>query len=195
VPLTQELLLVDFENVQQVDLSRLDGIINVVIFVGASQKAIPIELVTSAQKLGARVTWQKVVGNGSNALDFHIACHLGRVLEKSPQVHCIVLSKDRGFDPLLCQLNKIGLKCKRINSLLELDPKRAPVDEPNYKRVVEILGKSEKKTRPRKRKTLSQYISSIFQKKIAQKDIDRIIDMLFANKMIAETNNTVSYGF
>ena len=193
--MTQELLLVDFENVQQVDLSRLDEGCHVIIFVGASQKAIPIELVTYAQKLGARVEWQKIEGNGSNALDFCIACHLGRMLEKSPQVHCIVLSKDKGFDPLLRQLNKIGLKCKRINSLLELDPKPAPVDDPNYKRVLEVLGKSANKTRPRRLKTLSLHISSIFQKNIAQKDIDRIIDMLFANKMISETNNTISYEF
>jgi hypothetical protein len=195
VPLTQELLLVDFENVHKVDLSRLEDSTNVIIFVGASQKAIPIELVTSAQKLGARVEWQKSEGNGKDALDFHIACHLGRVLEKSPQVHCIVLSKDKGFDPLLRHLNKTGLRCKRINSLLELDPNSAPVDDPNYTRVVEVLGKIDKKTRPRKLKTLSPYISSIFQKNIAQKDIDRIIDMLFANKMISETNKTISYAF
>ena len=193
--MTGKLLLVDFENVQQVNLSRLGDITKVIIFVGASQKAVPIELVTSAQKLGARVEWQKVEGNGSNALDFHIACHLGRVLGTSPQLHCIVLSKDKGFDPLLRHLNKTGLKCKRINSMLELDPNSAPVDDPSYMRVVEVLGKSEKKTRPRKHKTLSQYISSIFQKNIAQKDIERIIDMLFAKKMISETNNTISYGF
>jgi len=38
---------------------------------------------------------------------------------------------------------------------------------------------------------LSQHISSIFQKNIAQKDVDRLIETLFANKMISETNNTV----
>lgn len=193
--MSKELLLVDFENVQQVDLSHLSEGTNVVIFVGASQKSVPIELVTSAQKLGTRVEWQKIEGNGNNALDFHIACHLGRVLEKSPRLDCIVLSKDKGFDPLLRQLNKLGLKCKRINSLLELDPKSAPADDPSYRRVMEVLGKSEKKARPRKLKTLSQHISSIFQKNISQKDIERIIDMLFANKMISETNNTISYDF
>jgi hypothetical protein len=35
----------------------------------------------------------------------------------------------------------------------------------------------------------------MFQKNIAQKEIDRIIDQLFANKMISETNNTISYEF
>lgn len=195
--MTQKLLLVDFENVQQVDLARLDESFQIAIFVGASQKNVPIELVTNAQKLGSRIEWQRVDANGSNALDFFIACQLGRVLEKSPQLHCIVLSKDKGFDPLLRHLNKAGLKCKRLNSLLELDHKTRQLEEPNpnYERVVELLGKSEKKARPRKRKTLSKHISSMFQNKIAQSDIDRIIDILFANKLISETNDAITYEF
>lgn len=193
--LMHKLLLVDFENVQQIDFTHLSDNTDVIIFVGANQKAVPLELVASAQKLGSRIEWQKIEGNGNNALDFHIAYHLGRVAERSPQIHCIVLSKDKGFDPLLRYLNKIGLKVKRINSLLELDPKSVSIDDPNYKRVIDVLGKSDKKNRPRKLKTLSQYIASIFQKNIAQKEIDHIIDMLFANKLITETNNTLSYGF
>lgn len=193
--MSHKLLLVDFENVQQLDLSRLDNNFNVIIFVGSSQKSIPIELVASAQKLGNRVEWLRVEGSGSNALDFYIACQLGRVLEKSPSLHCVVLSKDKGFDPLLRYLNKSGLKCRRINSLLELEPKSATIEEPNYKRVFDLLSKSEKKARPRKRATLSQHISSMFQKNIAQSDIDRIIDILFANKMISETNSTITYEF
>jgi hypothetical protein len=197
--MNQKLLLVDFENVQQVDLSRLDETFRIIVFVGTNQKNIPFDLVNNAQKLGSRLEWRKVEGNGTNALDFFIACQLGQVLENSKQLHCIVLSKDKGFDPLLKYLNKNGLKCKRINSLLELDPKAATAaataDEPNYKRVLDNLGKLEKKQRPRKLNTLSQHISSIFQKKITQKDIDRIIDLLFANKLISETNNTITYEF
>jgi len=193
--LTHKLLFVDFENVQQVDLNRLDDNFHVMIFVGSSQTSVPIDLVANAQKFGDRVEWQRVDGNGRNALDFHIACQLGRVIEKSPSSHCIVLSKDKGFDPLLRHLNKNGLKCKRINSLLELEPKTATTEEPNYKRVFELLSKSEKKSRPRKRLTLSQHISSMFQKNIAQSDVDRIIDILFANKMIFESNNTITYEF
>ncbi|MFH0802783.1 MAG: PIN domain-containing protein [bacterium] len=196
--MNRTILLIDYENVQQIDLFRLDDSFQIIIFVGGSQKSVPIELVTNAQKLGSRIEWEKVEGNGRNALDFFIACHLGRVFERSPQLNCIVLSKDKGFDPLLRHLNKNGLKCKRINSLMELDLKVDVVDiegEPNYKRVVELLRKSEKKSRPRRRKTLSQHISSMFQKNIEQKEIDRIIDILFANKMISETNNAISYEF
>jgi len=191
--MTQKLLLVDFENVQQVDLARLDDSFQLIIFVGAAQKSMPIELVTNAQKLGSRIEWQRVDAHGSNALDFVIACQLGRVLERSPQRQCIVLSKDQGFDPLLRHLNKTGLQCHRLNSLLELDPKAAAQpEEPHYKRVIEVLGKSEKKSRPRKRNTLSQHIASIFQKKLPQAEVDRLIDILVANKMISETNDTIT---
>jgi hypothetical protein len=192
----QELLLVDYENVQNLDLARLDEHFRMIIFVGANQKSVPIELVTNAQRLGSRCEWLKVDGNGSNALDFFIACHLGRVLERSPQTHCTILSKDKGFDPLLRHLNKIGLKCKRINSLLEMNPKSvAQPEEPNYKRVVELLSKSAKKSRPRRLTTLTQHISSMFQKNIAQPEVERIIDILFANKMISETNGAITYEF
>lgn len=194
--MSQKLLLVDFENVQQVDLTRLDDNFHVVIFVGSGQKSVSIDLVANAQKFGGRVEWRRVEGNGRNALDFFIACQLGRVIEKSPSLQCIVLSKDKGFDPLLRHLNKNGLTCKRINSLLELGPKSATAEEPNYKRVFELLGKLEKKTRPRKRATLSQYISSVFRKNnISPGDVDRIIDILLAKKMISESNNTITYEF
>ena len=94
---------------------------------------------TSAQKFGSRIEWKQVDGNGSNALDFHIAFHLGCVLEKSPQIHCTVLSKDKGFDPLLSYLEKNGFNCKRINSQLELDPKFTSVDDPDSKRVCDLV--------------------------------------------------------
>ena len=190
------LLLVDFENVPHVDFASLDKNFHVVIFVGASQKSIPIDLVTKAQEFGDRIEWLRIEGNGRNALDFFIACHLGRVLERSPQLHCFILSRDKGFDPLLRHLNKVGLKCKRLNSLLELHPKAVTQQEdPNYRRVVELLGRCEKKSRPRKRKTLSQHISSMFQKNISQPEIDRIIDFLFANGMVSETNGALTYEF
>jgi hypothetical protein len=192
---SRRLLLVDFENVHQVDLSRLGDNFDVAIFVGSTQKNIPFELVTNAQRFGSRLQWKKVEGSGSNALDFFIAYELGRVFEKSPQSHCIVLSKDKGFDPLLKFLHKSGFHCRRINSLLELEPKSPSKDEPNYSRVVELLAKSDKKSRPRKLKTLAQHISSMFQKKITAADVDHIIDLLFANKLISETNNTISYDF
>ena len=199
IPDKTKLLLVDYENVQQVELAGLDDSFRVIIFVGADQKSVPFDLVTKAQKLGSRVEWQKIVGNGSNALDFFIACQLGREFEKSPRPECTVLSKDKGFDPLMRYLSENGMKCKRINSLGEIHHRvataAAPAEEPKLRRVVEVLGKSEKRARPRKRKTLSQCISAMFQKKISQPEVESIINVMLANGLISETHNTITYEF
>ena len=196
-----QLLLVDFENVQQVELTKLDDNYRVIIFVGSDQKSVPFDLVTKAQKLGSRVEWQKIVGNGSNALDFFIACQLGRVFERSPRPECTVLSKDKGFDPLLRFLNEDGMKCRRISSLAELHHKTVAAvsvpatDDPKLRRVVEVLGKLEKRGRPRKRRTLSQCISAMFQKKIHQQEVDHLIDAMLANGLISESSNAITYEF
>ena len=193
------LLLVDFENVQQVELARLDDSYRVIIFVGADQKSVPFDLVTKAQQLGGRVEWQKITGNGSNALDFFIAFQLGRVFDRAPRPECMILSRDKGFDPLIRFLNANGMKCKRISSLAELHHKTAapaPVPEDaKLKRVVEVLSRSGKHARPRKRRTLSQAISAMFQKKIHQQEVDRIINAMLAAKLISEAHNTITYEF
>lgn len=196
--MTQRLLLVDFENVQQVDIERLDESFRVNFFVGASQKSIPVELVTAAQKLGDRVEWSRLEENGKNALDFFIAFQLGRIAEREANLECIILSRDKGYDPLLKYLNRNGLKCRRINSMMELDPNaeaESQSGDPNYDRVIELLGKLNKRSRPRRRKTLSKHIRSLFQNNIEPGEVERIVDRLFANKMISETNNAVTYEF
>jgi len=197
--MTQRLLLVDFENVQQVDLERLDDSFRVNFFVGASQKCIPVELVTATQKLGDRVEWSRLEENGKNALDFFIAFELGRIAERESNLECVILSRDKGYDPLLKYLNKNGLKSRRINSMMELDPNAEAEPEsgdPNYERVIELLGKVKKNSRPRRRKTLSKHIRSLLKNKMIEpREAERIVDKLFANRMISETNNAVTYQF
>lgn len=193
--MTKKLLLVDYENVQQIDLSLLEDKFLIQVYVGMNQKNIPFELVAEAQKLGSRLEWMKIEGNGTNALDFHIAMQLGRKLEQDKQAECFVLSKDKGFDPLLKYLSKQGLKCKRLNSLIELNTRPMNTDEPNYQRVIEVLTKSDSRNRPRRRNTLIKHIATILQNKLSEQDINNIVDLLFANKKISEASNIISYEF
>jgi len=191
----QRLVLVDFENVQQVDLSRLDIGCRVIIFVGSQQKSVPLDLVKNSQKFGERIVWEQVEGHGRNALDFFIAFHLGRVFEKEPETECTVLSRDKGFDPLLRYLTKHGLNCRRVENIRELEAETIAQDDPAYRRVLDLLRRSEKRSRPRKRKTLSRLIASLFQKKIAQEEVDRIIGLLMGNGMISEADGAITYHF
>ena len=120
----KNLLLVDFENKQKVDLSLLDDSFRAIIFVGVNQKQPKLENNVNNKNKFRRLDFQKIEGDGKNALDFHIAFELGRVFEISPETNCFILSGDKGFDSLLRYLNKSGLKCKRINSLDELSTKK-----------------------------------------------------------------------
>lgn len=116
----RRLLLVDLENIHKVDLSLLDESYQAIIYVGAAQNPPKAAKKASTAHRFARVDIQRIEGRGKNALDFHIAFQLGRTLETAPDTQCIVVSKDKGFDPLLLHLNKIGLSCRRIGSMEEL---------------------------------------------------------------------------
>lgn len=123
----KKLLLVDYENVQKIDLSLLDDSYSAIIFVGAKQNPPKASRKKETAHRFNRVDFQRIEGTGKNALDFHIAFQLGRTIETAPQTECFVLSKDTGFDPLLAHLNKNGLKCSRVASMDELVPQAVAV--------------------------------------------------------------------
>ena len=127
--MTKRLLLVDLENVHKIDLSLLDETYRAIIFVGAKQNPPRAASKQATAHRFERVDFQKIEGTGKNALDFHIAFQLGRTIETAPETECIVLSADKGFDPLLSHLNKNGLHCRRVNTMGELLPK-AEMPEP-----------------------------------------------------------------
>jgi hypothetical protein len=118
--LAKHLLLVDYENVSRIDLSLLDDSYRAIVFVGAGQNLPKAARNKDTARQFRRVDFQKIAGSGKNALDFHIAFHLGRTFETSPETICIVVSRDKGFDPLLHHLNSNGLQCRRIGSFAEL---------------------------------------------------------------------------
>ena len=118
--MTNHLLLVDYENVHKIDLSVLDDSYRAIIFVGAGQNPPKrVKKEATAHRFN-RVDFQKIAGSGKNALDFHIAFHLGRTFETAPETVCIVVSRDKGYDPLLLHLNEGGLRCRRVESFGEL---------------------------------------------------------------------------
>ncbi len=129
--MAQTLLLLDYENVPKVDLSVLDEGYRAVIFVGNDQEPPKAARAKSTAHRFVRVDFLKIDGKGRNALDFHIAFHLGRIFETAPDTECVVIAKDKGYDPLLRHLNKNGLKCRRVKGwdafVREPRPVRVPV--------------------------------------------------------------------
>src|SRR2546430_5858218 len=109
-------LLVDYENIGKIDLGAIPAGVRVPFFFGASQKSVPTEFLKAALRLGERFLPIDIEGQGKNALDFHIAFYLGEYLTRSPGTSCVVLSKDKGFDPLIRHLVRRGFPPRRAQS-------------------------------------------------------------------------------
>jgi hypothetical protein len=119
---TKHLLLVDYENIPKIDMAMLDESYRAVVFVGAAQDPRKAARNINTAHRFRRVEFQKISGQGKNALDFHIAFLLGRIFETEPETVCIVVSGDKGFDPLVTYINSKNMQCRRATSFAELVP-------------------------------------------------------------------------
>lgn len=197
------ILLVDYENIQDIDLSVIqERDIDIKIFVGQAQKKISIDLVQTMQPFGTKVEWIEIEGSGNNALDFHIAFYLGKFSKDIGRGSFFILSKDKGFNPLVKYINKSQINCQRIQSLLELSKEKKEKDvlisqhSDSLAKIVENLSKIQKNKRPKTRKTLHQHIKALLtQKKLSDSEIVTLIDSLFIQKKLSEASNNLTYNF
>jgi hypothetical protein len=185
-------VLIDHENVQPQDLALLRGkAVKVIVFLGANQTKVSTGLVTEMQALGENGRYVQISGNGRNALDFHIAFHLGELAAREPQASFQIVSKDTGFDPLLAFMNEKGVAAKRSESFHEL----APVDEAKIDRVIECL-RGMAKNLPGSRKRLGSAIAAFFAAEpLAPDEAQRLIDELLRRKCVSvKTGGKLAYS-
>ena len=190
-------LLIDYENVQPRDLSTLckHGF-RVRVFVGASQARIPIKLVESLQPLGMAVEYIQISGNGRNALDFHIAFVIGQLAAQDNDANFHIISKDTGYDPLIEFVNQSRIRCNRYEDI-GLIPVAGKTKSENVSERLDLVLKNLKAResgRPRKEKTLRNAIQSLFQKNLAEAEIQQLIQELKKKRHIRiQQNGSVSY--
>ena len=186
-------VLVDFENVQPKNLALLaKHPFRVYVFVGAQQAKVPFELADAMQALGQNASYLKISGTGRNALDFHIACYLGELVATSPKATIYVISKDKGFDPLIRHLKDKGCVVSRRVDVAEIPELRIPASrEPDAQvdAVIENL-QGRGKSRPRKLSTLQNTINHLLDKKLSGDELNAFVNKLKKRKVIAVDGNT-----
>lgn len=110
-------IFVDFENVQDVDLTLAkDKAVHVTLLIGAKQTKVPTKLATQLHTFAAQVAPIEVGGSGRNALDLTLAMYLGREIERHPQVNFVIVSRDQDFDPMITHLKAAGARVERVPS-------------------------------------------------------------------------------
>ncbi len=198
-PAPATILFVDYENVTQVRLATLQRPhLKIFIFVGCNQVKIPFELVREAHQLGDAVEWIGVEETGPNALDFHIAFYLGQISVHSPTSNYVILSRDRGFDPLIQHLGKLGISCRRIDNLELLSGRSDLTHSQEFlsdfavAKLLAVVPKS----RPKKRASLYTYLKSILSKyQPSEPEVRQLLDTWFTSGKVIESKDKINYRF
>jgi len=186
-----EYLLIDFENVRPAGIPVIHENQNVFIFAGDNQNKIDYDLVRATQPYGNRVQWIKIKGSGRNALDFHISFYLGKLSAIHKQASFFILSKDKGFDPLVRHLESSGIQCKRITQLEEFITGKEADDDGIFAKILKMLLKIDLARRPKRIRTLKAFIGS--RDKLDNVKVDNIIKRLADEKIIVLNQEKVSY--
>lgn len=191
-----EYVLIDFENVQPKNLELLKKHpFKVFVFCGANQARIPLALASRMQEMGANARYIEMSGNGRNALDFHIAFYLGELAAKDPGARFHIISRDRGFDPLINHLRERHVDVRREADLAEIPVLRMAGTGSRNEQIDSIIRnlKGRGQSRPRKVKTLANTINSLFTKKLLESELLSLIDELKERQYISVSDGKVSY--
>ena len=197
--MTKHYILIDYENVQTKSLSVLLGAPNqafrIMVFVGANQSKLPIELVQSMQSFGEKAEYIQITGSGRNALDFHIAYYLGALTEHDPNAIFHVISKDTGYDQLIKHLKSKRINVARQKDLFDIpwlsSANKKPADEQITAIVRNLSARGS--SRPRKVKTLKNSINSLFDNKLDPEKIDSLVQDLQERKYVVIKQENVTY--
>lgn len=190
-------VLIDYENVQPKLLPTLNQEhFRVFIFVGENQSKIAFELAERLQTFGTKAKYIKIDGNGPNALDFHIAFYIGQLAKEEPDSYFHIISRDKGFDPLIKHLKTLKIFCARSQDIKDMPLFKALNSSSSSERVDAVIENLEQRgtSKPRKEKTLLSTINSLFQKRLTGNESIEIMTTLKAKGVISVVNGNITYN-
>jgi hypothetical protein len=195
--MTKNIVLVDFENVQPKNLEHLRGGPYLIkVFVGANQAKIRFELALAIQALGEDAEYVRIDGQGSNALDFHIAYYIGRLAAAHPDARFYVISNDKGFDPLIKHLKGQGIHCARLKSIADVPVSKTaqPRTAAHSDKADAVIKNLAKRTgKPRTLKTLRSTIKDLFKPQLTDEELEDLIGQLQARGVFKVDGSKVQY--
>jgi PIN domain-containing protein len=189
-------VLIDSENVKPEYIEKLKHEhFRVVVFVGANLKRLDFAIVNAVQSLGSKGSYVQISSHGPSALDFHIAYYIGRLAAAYPDAYFHIISKDKGFDPLIKHLKNQKIFCSRWASVLDIPLLKATDDLPPAQRAAEFYEKRIRlaKARPATVASLQSAILSHFHKMISEKDAAEVLQALIAAGHVVVNGRKITY--
>lgn len=190
-------IFIDYENVQPENLDFLrDKKFTVYLFCGLNQNSIPFDIASRMQQLGDRGKYVKASGHGKNALDFHIAYYMGRLSIEDPDACFHIISRDKGYDPLVKHLKSNNIRARRVEEpeqIPNLHTRKLPDQEGHIPLVVKnLIGRG--RSRPKKLESLVNTINAILPGNPGKKELMAIIEKLQDRSYLQVENEVISYN-
>ena len=202
-------LLVDYENIQPV--FRPGGLTDtrIVVFHGAQQRDAPAKLKSQLSAIDAEFV--RCAKTGKNALDFHLTYYLGHLAAQHPKDDFHVLSKDKGYDPLIEHLRTRGSDVRRLENSPSFTSKSPPSSHrkpsapngvaatkseaagqlPAVATVRKALQSAQ--NRPRNTARMRNWINSRFNKDLSDAAFAALLNNLTRRKVIFLQGDSVLY--
>ncbi|GEM_PF-6239692 len=204
----QRRLLIDLENVPTSDYNLLPEDFFVTVFLGNKQHCVSIGLFDAAISWGKRLDVKKIPHTGKDALDIVLAFHIGCLSMHFPNDEYFILSKDKGYEPIVELLNQKSVFCRRIETLCEIftEGNALNIQEqttldmlciPQYTDPHEYArGKLKPMVgRPKTAKTLRNHINAMFRQSIVGDTRENVLSRLYTDKIVVEKDGKLIYCF
>ena len=189
-------VLIDSENVKPEYIERLKHEhYRVVVFVGANLKRLNFPIVNAVQSLGSNGSYVQISSHGPSALDFHIAYYIGKLSAAHPDAYFHIISKDKGFDPLIKHLRDQKIFCSRSASVLEIPLVKSTDKLPPSQRAADFYAKriASAKARPATVTSLRSAILSHFHKLLSEKEVAEVLKALTTAGHVVINGKKVAY--
>ncbi|MES2467541.1 MAG: PIN domain-containing protein [Verrucomicrobiota bacterium] len=201
IPLPLNHVFVDFENVRQIDFSVMGSKpAHFTLLVGAQQSRMDVVLVQQLLKHADSVELVRLTSPGQKALDFALAYYVGRAAAGDPTGYFHIVSKDKGFDPLIEHLRSQHIRARRHDVFATLTfsaPGKTPstLPEAPLERALEHL-RRHPDNRPKRRETLVSHVRSLLGKSATETEaLDVVTELEKGGHLILEEKDRVNYRF
>lgn len=189
-------VLIDSENVKPEYIEKLKHEhFRVVVFIGANIKRLDFEIVNVIQSLGSNCSYVQISSHGPSALDFHIAYYIGNLSAAHPGAYFHIISKDKGFDPLIQHLKNQNIFCSRWASVLEIPLVKSTDKLPPRQRAADFYEKriASSKARPATVTSLQSAILSHFHKLLSVEEVADVLKALTVAGQVVIKGKKVAY--
>lgn len=180
-------IFVDFENIQEVDLDLIANKPVVVILVlGERHKNLPVEMVKQFLRYPTQVRLIEAGRSGRNALDFVLAYRIGVESVRDPKGFFHIVSRDTGFDALILHLKKNNILADRHESFAQALGLTGANLADLQDRVKVVIGRltRNKKSRPKRKRTLLSQINAYFGKLLSESELEEMLKTLITEEVI-----------